>query len=102
MIGSLAKNIKDFRVPKFGNILVKCGRLWLKGSIKSHHEHGWKFCTQTFGGRIGWTFLIRGLPITEASTSTAKGLDVSTTYGIALNKTFIHGREHKRNLGSLI
>ena len=61
MISSLAKDIKDFLGPKFGAILVKHGKIWLKGSIKSRHARKWNYCNQICGGWTGWNFKIRGL-----------------------------------------
>ena len=76
MINSLAKNISDSRDPKYGAILAKHEKLWLKNSIKFHHEQGWNCCTQISSGETGWTSLIRDSPTIKAFTFIAKGLSV--------------------------
>ena len=100
LIGLQANCIKESRDSRYGAILVKPRRLWLKNFINTRLTRGWNYSTQTFGGQTEWNYSIRGSLTLKACTFIAKESGALMESGIVHNKTFLTRRVRKRNLAS--
>ena len=95
-----AKKHQGFGRSKIWGHISKIWKAIIKGMYQFPPIPGWNFYTQIFGGRMGWNYSRKGLPMHKASTSIAKKSGAWMTSGIAHNKTSSPRKERKRNLGS--